>query len=125
MVTAICPFCGDGMDGTPNDPDTARWYRKYHPDLAVHSPIPEPCYDCGTPYQIGEKVRLRGEAHDQVYRVKFLLERPNQLPLYEIVADNGLINHATLAQLEHVERPGRAVTPTTVADSPVRKPGYF
>ncbi len=125
MVTSICPFCGDGMDGTPNDTDTARWYSKYHPDLAVHSTIPEPCYDCRTPYQIGEKVRLRGKSHDQIYRVKMLLERPNQPPLFEIVANNGLSTHVILAQLEHVERPGRAITPTTVADSPERKPGYF
>ena len=113
------------MDGTPNDTDTARWYSKYHPDLAVHSTIPEPCYDCRTPYQIGEKVRLRGKSHDQIYRVKMLLERPNQPPLFEIVANNGLSTHVILAQLEHVERPGRAITPTTVADSPERKPGYF
>ena len=114
MATSICPFCGAGIDTTPDDADTARWYRKHHPDLAVGSIIPEPCHDCGKPYEIGDKVRRRQNSDEQLFLVKALLERPNQPPLIEIVAEDGSSTFTIVAQLEHIERTGYIVTPDTV-----------
>ncbi|MFN3153681.1 hypothetical protein [Bremerella sp.] len=88
MVHFICPYCSNGMDGTPDCDDIAQWYAQHYPHLPVDSPVPGVCSDCARRYAPGDQVVLRSRP-DVVFTVVGVIASPSHPELVTVRHPDG------------------------------------
>ena len=119
MVAIICPYCGAGMDGTPDTDDIAQWYATNHPHLPVHSIVPQTCSDCARSYSVDDTVVLASDPTAITHIVIGLIASPNQPDLVTVRHPDGPERTYAKSQIRPHENNGVA-SPT-----PGKRDGYF